>query len=130
MSMLFGAFQYGYIIGAVSNIITTRNQKTNHFYQLMSELNAFLEEGKFKPELRVRLREYFKYRLTGNDIHAHTTLLKQMSPALRAEITMQMNTWITKVDFFKQCPEVGRCRLPVSKPALKARLVSALETIM
>ena len=58
-----------------------------------------------KADLRIRLREYFKYRLTGNDVHAHTSLLKQMSPALRAEITMQMNTWITKVDFFRQCPE-------------------------
>jgi hypothetical protein len=68
-AMFFGAFQYGYIIGAVSNIITTRNLKTNRFYQLMSELNAFLEEGKFK---------------------------------------------------------VGRCRLTLSKPVLKAPMFSAL----
>ena len=104
-AMLVGAFVYGYIIGAVSNVISTRNAKMNRFYQLMSELNNFLQEGKFKPDLRIRLREYFKYRLSGADVDAHTALLKQMSPALRAEITMSMNTWITKVDFFKQCPE-------------------------
>jgi voltage-gated potassium channel Kch len=105
VAMLFGAFIYGYIIGAVSNVISTRNQRTNKFYQLMSELNAFLKEGKFKHDLRIRLREYFKYCLSGADVSTHTALLKQMSPALRGEITLSMNTWITKVEFFKQCPE-------------------------
>jgi voltage-gated potassium channel Kch len=124
IAMLVGAFVYGYIIGAVSNVISTRNAKTNRFHQLMSELNAFLDEGKFKPELRVRLREYFKYRLSGADVEAHTALLKQLSPALRAEITMSMNTWINKVDFFQQCPEAGRCRLNSVDPQLERRLVS------
>lgn len=112
--MLVGAFIYGYIIGAVSNVITTRNAKRNRFYQLMSDLNSFLDEGKFAKGLRIRLREYFRYRLASADVDAHTLLLKQMSPALRAEITMSMNTWITKVDFFKQCPEALVIQLTMS----------------
>lgn len=104
-AMLVGAFVYGYIIGAVSNVISTKNAKKNDFYKLMGELNAFLKEGRWDHDLCMRLREYFKYRLASSHVDAHTALLQQMSPALRAEITLGMNTWITKVDFFRKCPE-------------------------
>ena len=114
IAMLIGAFIYGYIIGAVSNVIQTRNQKVNRFYQLMGELNAFVAEGNIKQELRVRLREYFKYRLSHSQVEEHTNLLTQLSPALRGEITMQMNTWISKVDFFKECPEALVIQLTMS----------------
>ena len=104
-AMLVGAFVYGYIIGAVSNVISTKNAKKNDFYKLMGELNSFLKEGRWDHDLCMRLREYFKYRLASSHVDAHTALLQQMSPALRAEITLGMNTWITKVDFFRKCPE-------------------------
>ena len=103
--MLVGAFAYGYIIGAVGNVIAQANEKKNKFYALMGELNSFLSEGKLSPALRIRLREYFKYKMASSHVDAHTALLKQMSPALRAEITLSMNTWITKVSFFQKCPE-------------------------
>ena len=105
LMMLIGAFAYGYIIGAVGNVIAQANNKKNKFYALMGELNSFLDEGRLTPELRIRLREYFKYKMASSHVDAHTALLKQMSPALRAEITLSMNTWISKVSFFQQCPE-------------------------
>jgi hypothetical protein len=37
---------------------------------------------------------------------------------------------IAHLDYTTRGNEVGRCRLPVSKPELKARLVSTLETKM
>ena len=112
--MLVGAFAYGYIIGAVGNVITQANEKKNKFYALMGELNSFLGEGKLHPALRIRLREYFKYKMASTNVQAHTALLRQMSPALRAEITLCMNTWITKVDFFKKCPEALVIQLTLS----------------
>ena len=105
VAMLVGAFMYGYIIGAVGNVIAQANSRKNAFYTLMGELNSFLDEGKLSPDLRIRLREYFKYKMASSHVDAHTALLQQMSPALRAEITLCMNTWITRVDLFKNCPE-------------------------
>ena len=105
VAMLVGAFMYGYIIGAVGNVIAQANSRKNAFYTLMGELNSFLDEGKLSPDLRIRLREYFKYKMASSHVDAHTALLQQMSPALRAEITLSMNTWITRVDLFKNCPE-------------------------
>ena len=105
VAMLVGAFEYGYIVGAVSNVIATRNEKVNKFQGVMRDLNGFLTDHGFPQDLRVRLREYFKYQLDGADADVYRRLLEKMSPALRSECTMRMNTWIRNVDFFKYCPE-------------------------
>ena len=105
MAMLIGAFEYGYIVGAVSNVIATRNEKVNKFQGVMRDLNGFLIDHGFPQDLRVRLREYFKYQLDGADADVYRRLLDKMSPALRSECTMRMNTWIRNIDFFKHCPE-------------------------
>jgi CRP-like cAMP-binding protein len=112
--MLVGAFSYGYIIGAVGNVIAQANEKKNKFYTLMGELNVFLDEGRLSPSLRVRLREYFKFKMSSSHVEAHTSLLKQMSPALRAEITLSTNTWIKRVKFFQKCPEALVIQLTLS----------------
>lgn len=105
IAMLIGAFEYGYIVGAVSNVIATRNEKTNKFQALMRDLNSFMGENRFPPSLCVRLREYFRYQLEGSDEEMYKRLLLKMSPALRGECSIRMNTWIKHVDFFKGCPE-------------------------
>lgn len=42
MCMLTGALGYGYIIGAVSGIVATRNQRRNLFYTTMDTLNEYM----------------------------------------------------------------------------------------
>ena len=105
IAMLIGAFEYGYIVGAVSNVIATRNEKVNNFQVMMRDLNAFMHENRFPQPLRVRLREYFRYQLDGSDADVYKRLLEKMSPALRGECSMRMNTWIKNVAFFDGCPE-------------------------
>jgi CRP-like cAMP-binding protein len=105
IAMLVGAFEYGYIVGAVSNIIATRNEKINKFQMVMRDLNAFLTDHNLPQHLRVRLREYFKYQLQGTDGQVHLKLLDRMSPALRGECTISMNKWMRELEFFRYCPE-------------------------
>ena len=61
--MLVGAFAYGSIVGAVSHVIATRNVKVNTFQGVLRDLHGFLTDHGFPQDLRVRLREYFKYHL-------------------------------------------------------------------
>jgi hypothetical protein len=42
LCMLTGALGYGYIIGAVSGIVATRNQRRNLFYTTMDTLNEYM----------------------------------------------------------------------------------------
>ncbi|GMH45970.1 hypothetical protein BSKO_13934 [Bryopsis sp. KO-2023] len=106
-SMVCGAFAYGYVIGAVSGIIATRDAKRNFFYSTMTDLNNFMEEICLPHPERKRLREYFKYRCMNSvDVNSYQSLLHIMSPGLRDEIASFTNsTWINSVKIFRGCPK-------------------------
>jgi hypothetical protein len=77
LAMLMGAFAYGYIIGAVSGIVSTRDAKKNAFYSTMDGLNNFMELSKLPQTLRIKLREYFTYRCNNSiDVQGYNQLLQ------------------------------------------------------
>eukprot|EP00873_Tetraselmis_striata_P023243 jgi/Tetstr1/443507/TSEL_031511.t1 len=108
LAMLTGAFAYGYIIGAVSGIVATRDAKKNAFYSTMDGLNNFMELSKLPQTLRIKLREYFTYRCNNSvDVQGYNQLMQAMSPALRSDVAMFVNgSWIANVPHFKKCEPV------------------------
>lgn len=60
-AMLVGAFLYGYIIGAVSAILSSQGEKRHQFTSAMDKLNAFMENRVLPSPLRYQLRQYFRY---------------------------------------------------------------------
>lgn len=77
LAMLTGAFAYGYIIGAVSGIVATRDAKKNAFYSTMDGLNNFMELSKLPQTLRIKLREYFTYRCNNSvDVQGYNQLMQ------------------------------------------------------
>lgn len=103
--MLLGAFQYGYIIGALGSILSTRDERKNRYISIMMELNAFMEEGRLPLHVRSKLREYFKYRSTAPDVRTYHNILQQLSPKLRGEVAMMLdNRWIQSVYLFEGQP--------------------------
>ena len=77
LAMLLGAFAYGYIIGAVSGIVATRDAKRNIFYSTMDGLNSFMSSSKLPHGLRVKLREYFTYKCNSSvDVQGYNQLLQ------------------------------------------------------
>ena len=61
--MLFGAFLYGYIIGAVSAILSSAGDHRHKFITTMNKLNAFMENRMLPAGLRCQLRHYFRCAL-------------------------------------------------------------------
>ncbi|KAK3281675.1 hypothetical protein CYMTET_10547 [Cymbomonas tetramitiformis] len=103
--MLVGAFQYGYIIGALGGLLSTRDERKNRYIQTMQELNSFMVEGNFDVKTKQKLREYFKYRATAPDVKAYHRILNALSPQLRKEVCVHSDTsWIDNVQLFKHCP--------------------------
>lgn len=103
--MLVGAFQYGYIIGALGGLLSTRDERKNRYIQTMQELNSFMVEGNFDVKTKQKLREYFKYRATAPDVKAYHRILNALSPQLRKEVCVHSDTsWIDNVQLFKNCP--------------------------
>ena len=58
--MLIGAFMYGYVIGAVSAILSAQGERRHQFTSTMNKLNAFMQNRMLPPQLRYQLRHYFR----------------------------------------------------------------------
>eukprot|EP00854_Cymbomonas_tetramitiformis_P020165 gene20165-24136_t len=103
--MLVGAFQYGYIIGALGSILASSNERKNRWIAMLMELNAFMEEGRLPTVVRQKLREYFKYRSSTPDVKDYHNILTQLSPKLRGEVAMLLdNKWLQSVYLFQTSP--------------------------
>lgn len=103
--MMVGAGAYGYVIGAFSSVIASRDSRQNHFHLVMDELNMFMEIGKVPKSLRQKLREFFRFKFMNRGVHSYNALLTDMSPALRSEVVLYINApWVRKVHLFQNCP--------------------------
>lgn len=108
VAMLAGAFQYGYVVGAVGNVISTKNSRTSGLKNSLTDLNELFADLPTTPqEMRVKLREFFKYKHgeTKLDLEKTTALMSEMSPRLRAELVVLRNVWMRDVEFFHDFPE-------------------------
>ena len=62
-----------------------RDSSKNRFHIIMRDLNCFMNEGGFDTDLRVKLREYFKYRRRAPTtrlprLYAFATVLRGTAP--------------------------------------------------
>ena len=68
----------------------------------MDKLNDFMVDRRLQPELRGRLRAYFKERRTLTKANRHQALIEQMSPSLRGAVaSATCIDWLTKVSWMK-----------------------------
>lgn len=101
-AMLAGASLYAYIVGGVCGIVATMDADTTEFYQRMDGLNAFMQEKRLPANLRARLRDYFRYRRHNRTIQDQHSLLEEMSPLLRCDVTSHAHArWMSKIHFFR-----------------------------
>jgi hypothetical protein len=57
------------------------------------------------PELQPRLRDYFKFKMKQVDATSYKSLLNMMSPALRGEVSTEVNAqWTNKIACLRDCP--------------------------
>jgi potassium voltage-gated channel Eag-related subfamily H protein 7 len=101
--MCVGAAAYAFIVGNICGIIATMDQASTEHNARMDDLNLYMQENRIPNEMRIRLREYFMYCRGMNRQEYYKELLEKMSPALRGEICVYINsTWINNVPFFSR----------------------------
>jgi len=106
VSMLVGASVYAYVVGSVCGIISSMDQKSTEFYNLMDNLNTFIKEAKLPFMLAQELRSFFRYRRTTNSVEGWLDMLRMMSPNLRGQVAVKLNSdWMNSVSFFSDCPK-------------------------
>ena len=103
--MLLGASIFAFVIGSVCNIVSNMDEATNEFHQTMDALNMYMAEGGLPHDMRLRLRRYFRF-CRGLQRQSHyMKLLQQMSPKLRGEVSVFINSqWVVRVPFFNGAP--------------------------
>ncbi|KAK3259436.1 hypothetical protein CYMTET_31566, partial [Cymbomonas tetramitiformis] len=102
--MIFGTGFYTFIVGSVTGIVTSMNANRQDFYQRMDQLNHFVSEQRFPETLKMRLRDYFRFKNRYNNFCNHQGLLQYMSPMLRREVAVHTHMpWIRALEFFSDC---------------------------
>mmetsp|Transcript_11731 Transcript_11731/g.38590 ORF Transcript_11731/g.38590 Transcript_11731/m.38590 type:complete len:644 (+) Transcript_11731:119-2050(+) len=103
-AMMIGASIYASVVGSICGIIASMNQDETEFQELMDSLNNFISDAKIESSLASRLRAYFRYRKHSSNFQNWHHLLNKMSPALRGQVAIQLNSgWISSVNFFRSC---------------------------
>jgi hypothetical protein len=65
VAMLLGGLIFGYIIGAIGNLVQQTSAKENEYHMAMNELDFFMNEMKLPLVMRTEISNYFQ-RLPGD----------------------------------------------------------------
>ena len=92
VAMLAGAFQYGYVVGAVGNVISTKNSRTSGLKNSLTDLNdLFADLPMTARDRKGETEENSSSTNTADttlDLEKTTALMSEMSPRLRAELVI------------------------------------------
>ncbi|KAK3241041.1 hypothetical protein CYMTET_49165 [Cymbomonas tetramitiformis] len=103
--MVLGGLVFGYIIGAVGNVVQQRNAKENEYFTAMTQLNDFMCEQKLPPSLQQDIRGYFRQKQVALDEASFMSYGSRLSPSLWGKLLLEVNkNWIERTDYFKGTP--------------------------
>lgn len=123
-----GGAVYAYLLGSVCSIVTNLDEGSNTFYRQMDELNRFMKEKDITAPLRVKLRDYFRFRRNSRALVEWSGVMHLMSDSLRLDVAEEVfGGWIRAMPIFRDCPK----RLPAMLSAhLSSLVLSPHENIM
>ena len=128
LGTFIGGAVYAYLLGSVCSIITNLDEGSNTFYRQMDELNRFMKEKDITNDLRVKLRDYFRFRRNSRALVEWSGVMHLMSDSLRLDVAEEVfGGWIRAMPIFRDCPK----RLPAMLSAhLSSLVLSPHENIM
>ena len=115
-----GGAVYAYLLGSVCSIITNLDEGSNTFFRQMDELNRFMKEKGISAELRVKLRDFFRFRRKSRAMVEWSGVMHLMSDSLRLDVAEEVfGSWVRAMPILKDCPR----RLPAMLSAHLSSLV-------
>ena len=104
--MLLTGMIWGYLIGIFCAMAAPGPTKAQ-FRSELSELNNFMSEHNFAPEMRFRLREYMHQTVSLRKLDARRHLLTKLSPAMQGEMSLLINEATVGKVWYLHGTEVG-----------------------
>lgn len=84
--MLIGGVIFGYIIGAVSNVVQQTSAKENEHQMAMNDLKLFLVDLKLPGSLQKEIKLFFERLHNSIDVDTYHYYTDLLSPALKAKV--------------------------------------------
>lgn len=104
--MVVGVGIFGYVIGNIAHIIANLHPSRVRYVETMEGINAFLQYRGVPVPLQRRIREYYSYRWEKRLGFDEVAILDDLSPSLRADISLFLKRdVIAKVPFFQGAGE-------------------------
>lgn len=128
LAQLIGASIFAYVVGAICGIITQLDEQNTEFYDTMDRVNSYSEEAALPHDLRIRLRNYIRYKRANRTLSNYQHVLMHLTPALRSEVVMHSHLRsVLNVPFLRYAPERYVLRL---SNIMQAQTFAPSETII
>jgi hypothetical protein len=119
LMMLFGGIFWALVIGELCAVISAMNAESSEFNRRIDEVNSLIRQYSLRPEMALRLREYFHATKHLRTADTHRQLLQSMSPALQSEVMWEMHRpWLERVHFLRAAPRRFMVELAVALEAV------------
>ncbi len=104
--MIFGVGVYGYVIGNVANILSTRDPSKMAFQNNMDSLKAFVKYRELPVNLQHRIRDYYAYLWKKRLGYDESGFLENLPSGLKHEVELHLKRKIIdKIPLFKETGE-------------------------
>jgi len=101
--MVFGVGVYGYVIGNVAHILSSRDPAKMAFQENMERLKAFVKFRDLPVNLQYRVRDYFAYLWKKKLGYDESGFLANLPAGLRYEVELYLKRQIVdKIPLFKE----------------------------
>jgi len=104
--MIFGVGIYGYVIGNIANILSTRDPAKLAFQNNMDSLKAFVKYRELPVNLQHRIRDYYAYLWKKRLGYDESGFLENLPSGLKNEVELHLKRKIIdKIPLFKETGE-------------------------
>ncbi|GBG29142.1 Potassium voltage-gated channel protein eag [Hondaea fermentalgiana] len=88
VTMIFGGGFYAYVIATLSSIVTNQDANQRMVTERMENIQTYMRIRKFPKQLARRVRKYYKHYYEMKTALNESTILEDLSPALRSEVVI------------------------------------------
>eukprot|EP00940_MAST-03C_sp_MAST-3C-sp2_P001174 g1174.t1 len=86
--MMLGAAVYAFVVGKVSEYVSSKHAAREHFESRVSHLKSYMKKHEVPVELRDRIEKYCRFIRNAEKIKFKMDGLSLLSPALRQELSL------------------------------------------
>lgn len=94
MTMVVGVAFFGYVLSNVASVLARMDSAREEYLSLLDKVEAFMRYNEVPPEIRSKVRQYYRYIWESRNGYDDSTVLASLPTKLRAEVSLFLNSEI------------------------------------